>query len=1697
VSSSNERLTSPNSIDPFTKICRRTPRVDTALLLRLRISGIYEHFPSCVYENDCYELVCTPARSSSEKSTSSLLDFLPAASDHHTSHGSVSFEQEKRRKFSLPYSICATAQEAVDKNRRILCECQQGIVSQKCLDEHFYCTQSKCLMQIQSPFFSSRFLCIFGEEIETKKMDFEFARRLHHSQQMSREYSNYCSLLYAPNARCTRATQQKMSLHLDSLDYILKHSCSVVETITTIVNEKKFSFDAEKLLINKSSTWLFDDLFMCAEKLKKISQHAYYDDVQERRQKFCTLVEHLRREHVENVLKPAVESARSSKKETIALYEHERRLPALSSYGYRTYLDHAQFQRTYYDLDLPENNDEKTYVPLSAEQGGFLFDKENASKVRGEWSNVADEEFSTLYAWFMEHGAEKLGMKNLILNPYHEQNLTQIKFEHATTSDKKGLEQHYLYYCLLLRIRYAKEFLDDARIHRIPGCQERIQHFLDVNLHFLQAIYAHCGFSVNDKTIMSTYCIFGKAAPKIFVPLFQKYYPFLDYEFRTSDYELLPTYVRYVCKDAPEKILAAEFGASSNFRGLSSLCTLFLLRNGLPNHLEQLFSASKSTTSFAETDDAIEALQKLDEQDERVSRRGDVLKQLEWLDAGTRKMIEKKKSTVYFLFDKYCHWVDGEKKADKVKTRYEKRAEKAAEKIKIVPGVSQDSIDAALQRILGNAPNEVLLKQYRECYREYYKRATSEMDALFESGKKDEQKKMLPLSVLKFDANDHVVHEIRAFQRCASKTTRDQLELLAGMDILLNHKLAQVVFAPFVDCVQWVQKKTLEHAQWIELWSALDALCCSKQRAVQRTENLSTAAQCATDGNIFDCIFGRYADSISEQLKEHEAASLSILLALTLRVYTAQLLAQMHEPCDLKTNLELFCDTHLDLSLYILEKRVFTDEKLMCVLSDSLSHVELLKAQLPESEPFDRTVISPVDLYYPYATRFVHEGDLPNYAHCFNFLNFFSKSKIFGDQTWCYMVFKRFPKACQVRASEDVNYRQAVCNDSYYKWLCWCIEVSLKGAYKHAAFRPSFFRRLQIHSFSRNWFSDFSATKKHFLNFMHKNRAIVDLCIKEYSVVSLQNNPCLYEILLQPYSMDYFSLETRLSMDLIRQQFDQKGIFDSPVTAMDVIQRKFALATREVFKFADDSSSRIQKTIVEMEDAQRKKKKRKVEPIESSMLKKMVRNQENCLKTRVYRRSAFPLLEIKKAFEDYDILRALRENASFLLLPNTKITLCKWLESKSKAYKINELKYGLLYRYVQSLPPESNFEKIDFTVLKQFGVSDANYMLFSQFLEQKKFLLLEQLYSADVQQFVVCALFVDFLYKHTRMRLTRIQNFTLVSNQMQALCRLYNNCSADKLPKMAGTVVISPCCAKIKSVVSDGQQARGMGHQFVLYNDVEERYLCARKVDAQKLSQKSKKFANQATISKKFLAFVSEKEKKSKLLEFLSVAYNNFSFTCTKLTEIYAGFLQRLSEKDNRSKKLLIPRFLSANEKSCVDTDVIMLPLVGYILECPDFSLTSTKGSGGGGASCNLPYWINPCCGRLDYFVAAFYGANGYKCRTCSLEQDFRHRDVEICDLCHRVPPHAKPLSSRILYDDECTFRFKTFRICHRCNTQQSGGTGVNVLHSLPATAAATRMTGRKRGLSSAKMAANARSMAADHAGDNIRTVSFVRSFLR
>lgn len=305
-------------------------------------------------------------------------------------------------------------------------------------------------------------------------------------------------------------------------------------------------------------------------------------------------------------------------------------------------------------------------------------------------------------------------------------------------------------------------------------------------------------------------------------------------------------------------------------------------------------------------------------------------------------------------------------------------------------------------------------------------------------------------------------------------------------------------------------------------------------------------------------------------LDEEGCANLTIFLSVMFRIYVSQLLYDIYIDIDpeIAYQLYLFSNTHNRLLIYMKNYEIYGDD-LLNMIGEQQNHdlIDKLQRKLDKCqqlETFDRNSVSPFDLYKPTEYSTQHEGNFPDHSQDHNYLNFYGSSESFNAEVWPYMNLKRYPKVCQTRAIKSMHDESCQNSDSYYKWACLCIEISLRGLYRTAKIRPSYYRQLLIDELFILYRNN-QEKQKEFRKFMLENKILVNYCMMENITYLLKYNPSLVNVLNRKYSMDSFFIISHIYMDMFRG-LENSTQYNSVIQYLEVAIKKMNLFIRDQFQ---------------------------------------------------------------------------------------------------------------------------------------------------------------------------------------------------------------------------------------------------------------------------------------------------------------------------------------------------------------------------------------------------------------------------------------------------------------------------------------------------------------------------------------------------
>lgn len=230
-----------------------------------------------------------------------------------------------------------------------------------------------------------------------------------------------------------------------------------------------------------------------------------------------------------------------------------------------------------------------------------------------------------------------------------------------------------------------------------------------------------------------------------------------------------------------------------------------------------------------------------------------------------------------------------------------------------------------------------------------------------------------------------------------------------------------------------------------------------------------------------------------------------------------------------------FRNAHLDLLSLVREGKDGCREPL---LSDS----ELYYRDRRD----DEKKFSKFDLLYPYPTRDVDEGILPNDSNALLYVDFINETGM-KFSIWNKIMYKLPDRCCSGRNGDDILDTHCASNPTFYRTICLELELSFKGAYLHCNQRPRFKTTLELHRVFKNLYAP--SCRKRILQIMIHHHKLTMFALSECLVYLLSKNTSLFKVLNDIYP-EWYGERVKCNMDIARIALDETWNFDTTDTIL-------------------------------------------------------------------------------------------------------------------------------------------------------------------------------------------------------------------------------------------------------------------------------------------------------------------------------------------------------------------------------------------------------------------------------------------------------------------------------------------------------------------------------------------------------------------
>ena len=261
-----------------------------------------------------------------------------------------------------------------------------------------------------------------------------------------------------------------------------------------------------------------------------------------------------------------------------------------------------------------------------------------------------------------------------------------------------------------------------------------------------------------------------------------------------------------------------------------------------------------------------------------------------------------------------------------------------------------------------------------------------------------------------------------------------------------------------------------------------------------------------------------------------ERADHVTLTAALLRIGLAEELHEA-EPVgeqELRFALRLFRNSHLDLVAFL------STQPCTALEEPAVGAANTMGAGAPAPLLTMRDALDPLR-----GERALHEGDAPQLAHSYEFVNFFAECGL-SALPFNHMKFKLAPRCCGCREYDTMHDKRCTDDAAYYHLSALELELSLTGVYRHALVAPSFWNTLRLVALLRR--RDSESVKGALLQFQITHPQLADACGKEAMVRAIEDTPHHRAVLCDTYpAWREFERAARYNMDVVRRVYTQTG----------------------------------------------------------------------------------------------------------------------------------------------------------------------------------------------------------------------------------------------------------------------------------------------------------------------------------------------------------------------------------------------------------------------------------------------------------------------------------------------------------------------------------------------------------------------------
>lgn len=480
-----------------------------------------------------------------------------------------------------------------------------------------------------------------------------------------------------------------------------------------------------------------------------------------------------------------------------------------------------------------------------------------------------------------------------------------------------------------------------------------------------------------------------------------------------------------------------------------------------------------------------------------------------------------------------------------------------------------------------------------------------------------------------------------------------------------------------------------------------------------------------------------------------------VMLACLLRCFVAEELHKLEPPSKtkLRYNLVLFRDSHISLFRKITENLpvLLTDVDLTMFRGIQKSNI--------------------LDQFYPFPTREVHQGSLPDYVDSLTKVNFISDGAM-DEYPWIKMQFKKPDRCCDGREFHEMLRTLCMKDDTFYHYTCLELELSFKGHYEHCTVVPRFARAVLIDELFDN--VDDHEVKESIFRLIVDNQDMIAEATSESLCYMLEHAAPLRDVVREVYR-DWFAWRAKANMDMVRRCFDDDGNF-SRVTSI-VYDRVRLHSSKTIYRH-----------------------------VETDFVVWLCGHMKKFNEHR-YKQQPMQKYTQPEHMLDYDE-RLIINSVIYYLSPTQSIDATD-LEIVGLEPRTIDVLYEL-------------YEIFRFHVNKNLGISETD-----TYAPNTNVIL--HLETLSPQQYNVMRFFFQSLQRYQTIRTMKLNNLTLLKKQHDALLQKHNVKTLGELDTNTTKFYFSTCCLSVKNTFSREPDMFAMGTEEVMYVPPDDTYNCAKK----------------------------------------------------------------------------------------------------------------------------------------------------------------------------------------------------------------------------------------------------------------------------